>query len=624
MGILDGFYSLGKKINKSRNDTDETYEGVIDSVPELELSLSDEDLISLTKKWERRWEDSDVRKVWLDQAEENEKYWKGEQFGMTEADMKRPLVDNLIFESLETFLPQATRRNPEPTIEVKGGKDAQTPEATAFADMVEQKLTELADELKLRLKIKKAARHWAIYLLGVGKVGWDLDADRPTMKIIRPKKLILDPEGTIDEDGYTGEYVGETRSLPASILVKLAPKKASYIKELVKDQMGSRVSFKEWWTAEYMCWTLDNEVLLKRKNPHWNYDQQQDTTSVDDYGVETPQQVEQPGVNHFPTPRIPFIFLSIFNLGKQPVDETSLISQNLSSQDLINKRLKQIDRNADSMNNGMVVSLERSGLTQEQASQVANALKQGKTVVIPQGAPRDAVDRMAAPALPSDIFNQLQDTRFRLRDVFGTRGLQGAGLQQDQTVRGKVLTKGSDTDRIGGGVTEYLEQFADDVYNWFVQMLYVYNPEIKILQGSSQPLPQLLVSVKEGSLLPKDAQAEAQQAVELWSQKALDPITLFEKLEYPNPKEAAKKLFLWMTAPQMLFQDDPEIQQLVAMQAQQAQMQMQQQQQAEAQSSGQQHEQNMEGKLIEHQSKMEQMQAKGQSDQLLARTKIQK
>jgi hypothetical protein len=52
------------------------------------------------------------------------------------------------------------------------------------------------------------------------------------------------------------------------------------------------------------------------------------------------------GINHFASPRKPFILLSIYNLGAQPVDVTSNITQNLANQDLINKRIKQIDRYA--------------------------------------------------------------------------------------------------------------------------------------------------------------------------------------------------------------------------------------------------------------------------------------
>ena len=49
-------------------------------------------------------------------GEENEKYWLGKQYEGPVDEKARPMVDNLIFESLETFLPRATKRNPEPLV----------------------------------------------------------------------------------------------------------------------------------------------------------------------------------------------------------------------------------------------------------------------------------------------------------------------------------------------------------------------------------------------------------------------------------------------------------------------------------------------------------------------------
>src|SRR3990167_3856413 len=67
---------------------------------------------------------------------------------------------------------------------------------------------------------------------------------------------------------------------------------------------------------------------------------------------------------------------------------------------------------------------------------------------------------------------------------------------------------------------------------------------------------KLLVSVKEGSMLPQDPLNKRNEAIDLWNARALDPITLFDRLEFPNPKEMAKNLFLWMSNPAALF---PEI-----------------------------------------------------------------
>src|SRR5687767_9703657 len=112
MSILSGIYSLGQNINKQKGkENEETQDGVAsDLLPELALSMSDEDIIKLTDKWEREWNNSDVKSEWEKKCDENERYWLGQQFGRTEIEQLRPLVDNIIFESLETFLPQATSR----------------------------------------------------------------------------------------------------------------------------------------------------------------------------------------------------------------------------------------------------------------------------------------------------------------------------------------------------------------------------------------------------------------------------------------------------------------------------------------------------------------------------------
>lgn len=578
MGILDAFYSLGSNKNKARGrDQDvETQEGVVsEKLPELELDMSNDDLLKLTAKWEKAWKESEVYSTWKESSKENEDYWRGKQHSMPKAATERPLVDNVIFESLETYLPQVTRRNPDPMVSLSR-KEQQTPENLVYASNLQKTLGEAADELVLRLKMKKVARHWALYLLGAGKVGWDLDKDMPTMQVIRPQKLILDPEATVSEDGYTGDRVGEYRKLKAesiiSVLEAAGGEKGAIekIKKLAVDSSGNEalateIQFIEWWTPEYMCWTLGaDDVLIKVRNPHWNYDIEKEIDGEYVEGEEIRPQIIE-GVNHFKVPRMPYVFLSVFNLGKQPVDETSLIGQNLSSQDLVNKRVRQIDKNADSMNGGMVVSLERSGLSQEQAKGVTSALRKGGTVTIPTGSVNDAIARMSAPSLPGDVYNQLVDTRTRMRDIFGTSGSSSAGLSKEKTVRGKIQNRMLDTDRIGGGLSEYLEQFADGVYNWFVQLLYVYDEQYN--QGDRTKKPQVTISVKEGSLLPKDSTTLANQAMELAGQNRMSLLDLYKALDYPNPEEMAANVWLEANAPDVLLQGDERIKQVLQRQA---------------------------------------------------------
>lgn len=578
--ILDAFYSLGRNLNKTKGSTiPETEQGVVsEKFPELTLEMENEDLISLTKKWKKSWDESKVFADWKTKSEENENYWLGKHFQRPEVDKTRAIVDNIIFESLETYLPQALRKNPDPMVNLDD-EEEQSEQNLNYAKSLQKKLGQLADKLILRLKLKKITRHWAIYLLGVVKFGWDMNRDIPTQKVIRVAKLILDPNCTIDEDGYSGEFIGEHRKLTASVLLNMlsniqGEKEAEKtIKDAVKNQsggedLGTEIGFIEWWTDQYMCWTLADKVLMKKKNPHWNYESQKPVMADPmtgeapiDQTTGQPQTETVPGTNHFEVPQKPYLFLSVFNLGKQPIDDTSLIGQNLSNQDVINKRVKQIDKNADSMNGGMVVSGERSGLTQQQSKGVTGALRKGGTVWIPTGTPDDAVKRSTAPALPSDIFGQLVDMRNRTRDIFGSRGLSSAGLTTEDTVRGKIINKDLDTSRIGGGLSEFLEQLADGMYNWIVQLLYVYDDKYAVMQVK----PKVNISVKEGSLLPKDSTTVANQSMELAGAGKMSLIDLYKNLDYPNPEELAANVWLEANAPEILFGNDKRVQQVVQM-----------------------------------------------------------
>lgn len=608
MGVMSdiaGALGLSADINKAKGrSSDELSIGAVsDLLPELTLNMDNEKLIQLTDKWKDKWETSKAKADWLKMSEENEKYWKGKHFNKLETEFSRPMMDNIVFEGTETFLPAATRQNPEPLVELKATEEKNEVNLK-YAEIIRNKCADWADESKLRLKIKKAGRHWFISLLGVGKIGWDLENNRPALKIIRPQKLVLDPDGTHDEDGYTGKYIGEVRKLEASRLVKIIsdPEAVTAITEEVKGEMGTDVQFIEWWTRDYMCWTMDKHVLLKKMNPHWNYSQEElaeynkpapmsgelnaetgveptitlnpnpQEPSITTARIPSPFMPPQPGPppqNHFAGRRMPYVFLTIFNLGKSPTDENSLITQVLPQQDITNKRLKQIDGNVDTMNNGMVISETRSGLTRDEAKQVSTALKKGGTVVIPDGNPNEAIARFPATALPSDVFNNMVDQRNRFREILGITGLTPAGIKNEDTVGGKIITRGLDTDRIGGGITEYFEQFADDIYNWVVQMYYVYDDILA--KDPSIPKPKLRISVKEGSLLPKDATTKANQAIELASAGKMSLVDLYKALEYPDPEQMAANVWLERTAPHLLFIKDERVKQVMQAMSQQKQ-----------------------------------------------------
>jgi len=211
MSVLDGFYSNLRKINTL--EPKDTEQGIVsEKTPELVLEMDDEELLELSKQWIKTWDQFAAKLEPL--QKENERYWLGKQYTAVElASDVRPLYDNRIFSSLETVLPIVTRANPEPLVSSDNSEEGE-----ALADKVRKQLAYQADYQRLKLKLKKVVRLWSLYMVGCVKVGWDMIQDDIRTNVIRPQKLILDPNATVDEDGYTGEFVGEYRKDKAKIL----------------------------------------------------------------------------------------------------------------------------------------------------------------------------------------------------------------------------------------------------------------------------------------------------------------------------------------------------------------------------------------------------------------------
>jgi len=537
----------------------------LDELPELELNMPDSELIALANQWEERYKayEAEVKK----RQDKNKDYWKGKHEA-NKFDSKAQ-VDNLIFEALETFLPLATKKNPEPFVR---GDD--TPKGQALAKTVQSMLIFHADRLRMKLRLKMVCRYWAIKLIGVKKHGWSEVENDIVSEVRKPENMIFDTEGTINCDmEYTGKYLGERMSCKASELIERFPQKEEFITKKVEGNLGTTVKYTEWWAcnpADYMFWKCDGEILGKAMNPHWNYGEEK--PQIDEYGAET--IVKVPGRNHFSTPKAPYTFLGgVYNTGDSPHDETSLIEQSIPMQDIINDRQMQIKLNIASMNPGLIVSLAGAGMTEDQATRATEAYRGGGTVCIPTGSPTDAIYQPVPPGLPGDVFQQLADTREELRNVFGTRGSSPSGTVNEQTATGKTIVREQDSDRIGGGITEYLEQFADAEFNWYVQLMSVYYDETHtaaivgaeksmeyVSLSSADLVSKLTVSVKEGSLIPDSDIAKSDQAMELLSQGNIDPITAFDRAGFSNPRETAERTYVWKADPGLLFpQKDAEI-----------------------------------------------------------------
>lgn len=495
-------------------------------------------------------------------------YWLGKQKTDVTEDLDgHNTVDNLIFEAVETFLPIANRANPDPVVTA-----GDAPAAIELAKNTKSFLVDWADKAKFRMRLKGGTRQWVMSKLGVWKVSYNVVQHKIECNVLVVKNLKLDPDGHWDEEGlFTGDWIGEPKKISAGTLSDMFPKHADRIKALSKGNATKKLTLEEWWyKGTDVFYFIDDECVGTFKNPNWNYDGE--TKTID---PNTQEEISTPvqGKNHMfgrNQPTFPYVGLSVFSTGEHPHDDTSLIMQNVSMQDLHNKRLRQIDKNADSQNNGALAS--GTSFTKEQAAEAATFLRKGGTVWVPNGDVNTAWKRDAAPALPGDIFQQQEKSEERLKGIFGITGSTASGIQDEKSVRGKIMVQQTDSSRIGGGVTEYIEQAANTIYNFVIQFVFVYGDKpfefnAMGLNGAQEAiqlhntdfLVDPNVTVKDGSLIPKDPLTERNEAMDLWSAQAIGLPELYSRLDFADPMESAQQTLTWQMVaagklpPQVLF-----------------------------------------------------------------------
>ena len=527
---------------------------------ELELSMDDEELLRLKKQWEENARNYDEGEKLKQRQDANKQYYLGRQGDIATLGSTVGVPDNILFESVETFLPAALSKNPEPVVFSSNDQFG-----VDLSNSVKGMLQYHADELNLRLKLKRMVRHWLVYYTGCLKIVWNKKTNDVDIVVVFPQNLLLDKDGYIDDKGeFHGRFIGELHTVNASELIEMFPEHETVIAESVNGNLGTSVTYTEWSTNEYCFYTYKDTVLGKYRNPNWNYDireEAEEGLEEDEYEMDEEPNPIVPGKNHLKYPRAPYLFFSVFNFGEHPHDETTLIEQNIPNQNLITDRNYQIKKNLENANNGLVVSGDH--FNKEDAKEANDMVRRGKGIFVPSGDVRSAVTRLPAPALPNGLFQEMADKRNELRSISGVQGISPAGQSKEDTVRGKILSQGYDTSRIGGGISDQIAQVADGVFNYLVQMYYVYYDEPKVvnilgprkalqyisLQRSTliQSEASLLVSVAPDSMKPKDELSQMNMATDMWANGSLDPLSYYEMLNLPDPQKLLERWVMFKT-----------------------------------------------------------------------------
>jgi hypothetical protein len=542
----------------------DTFEEAIDTLkPVLSLELDDEELI---KQIDKNIEEA--KEVWrkktLEDGEKNFKYYLGKEEVKLTAGDKTRVVENIIFRNTETIVPVLTSNTPEPRIFHPNKK---------FIEKLRKILTirwEVFD--KMLEKSRVSIRRNFFWYLGVMKTRFDEDLKEIVWETVKNDHVIVDPDG---------EFVAQIiDDLTLQETIELYPKNKDKLLNLVgvkptdKKMLGSKISFIEYHEPDFTVWKYKSIILDKQKNANWDWGE---TKEVDEMGVES-----SVAYNVLKKQTYPYIFFKTFNTNSEVYSDTSLIEQAIPLQDLVNKRKRQIDENAEEANGTLVGSGDY--LSKEQFATIKGSSRE--RIWVEKGDARAALTRMAGNPLQGYVQDDFVMTKNEIDNIMGTHSTtRGAGSQSD-TATEAVLEKQQDYGRIDDVIKSY-EDFCEDYFNMTLQMMMIHYDEehylpveghddislsrdllieelSKIYKYKDNELRggkyeeatryvKPIVMVKRGSTLPTDDVSKRNDAINLWGAGGIDPLSLYEELNDPNPELRARRLFIWNQAPQILF-----------------------------------------------------------------------
>lgn len=540
--------------------------------PSLSLEIDDASLIRLIDKRIKADESYYEGTLKLsNRRKRNEEYYLGKQIDESQIDQswQIPYVDNILWQDLETRCALATAKIPD-IIAIPPQEDAEVKER---AKNVEHALDIRLNNDSVKRLLRNGTRDNHLFLIGVIKIRWDESIGENgefVFEKVNPKRISFDHSATIPEDGYTAdnmETIYEWIERPVGMVLTQFPDKKDELKKHLGIitgtylQLASKMNYlevhftyfdKKGDRQEGVCWKYKDLILGKSKTPYYDWEGVEKITSeVDEFGAPV---VTKEFKNFFDRPRKPYIFFSYQNLGNSPIDDTSAFEQGIPLQRNVNKRGRQITEIADNAVPKKVFN--GNYITKEESRKISQ--DPGEHVWI-EGEGLDDVRKAFATVQSSPpspiLFDDLQSNRSQMDSKFSTHALSRGEMGPQESGIARQIIKSGDTAMMDDMVNMMLVRVVSEMAGWALQMMRVnYDKEHHLRTiGKDGEMVALAMSqdqIDDGIGLKVQSSTTAKdlrrtEAMDLAKTKGIDPLTLYEDIDAPNPKERTQRLIAW-------------------------------------------------------------------------------
>lgn len=533
----------------------------------VDIDKSDSEILDMIRtpyqESEKYWNKTfGLTKVFRD----NVKYWKPDFWKDKDTyDYQEDYLyqDNRIFTSIETVCSVVNSRIPQPevmpaqstTMSIQVAKDLQK---TLYSYVKKYRIMDL---------FKLSVRSLLIKRIGYLKLRFDESSGKNgdiITEFISPEDIVVDENARYGDvprfisqkikDKTIAEIIEMYPDSEAEILKMIGSSRQTkdgqpvlYKSQLAKKKtiIESWVTYKEDGQVKGALIVHDDNfqhVILKMRNPNFNYDDEKGSTG---------------NILDYPEP--PFIPINHLNLGDSYIDHTSLIEQAKNLQDTLNRRGFQIMENAEQAGSGFIFNTDMISKTD-----------MGKLTGSPDervgvnGDVRAAVTRLTPPLLPNYVIEDKMDARNEIDNIFATHDISRGQKSNNKTLGQDLLQQQQDYTRMDE-IARSAERQAALYYRYLTQMMKVYYTEEHWFKVTGEDGQFDLVamkndfiedgidiSVEAGSMLPINKATQEKWVETLMGGKLLDPLTIYEVAsggDLPGPKKMLERFMNYVTDP---------------------------------------------------------------------------
>lgn len=507
----------------------------------------DSDLILIIDEWVR--ESVPYHDFLLQKQNHALQYYEGNQTNRDRVRRyKSDTVFNRLFEGTETIIPIVTGTAQE-FIALPGNDDE---ESRMQADKVGSFLKELFRERDVRGKLEEVVRDVILKRFGAMEYYWDSERDDIGIRVLDPRALLVPKLKVLPENlpyvikilDFTKDQLREEfetfdiTKLTAGEKIDTGGERGNYGETTKKYQVL------ECWSTHTVVWKHNDYILRKETNPYYDFEGEETTGG---------RKKIRTFYNHLSKPEIPIVFFAPFRTGDAPFASLSLAEVGIPIQDDINVGKRSIMDNLKSMGNGQWL-IDSGALSEEDENKITD--EPGIKIVGQEVASGNRIRREAGTPIPNAHFSNLLDSVSAFDSVFGVQPAV-RGASQGKTLGGQILNREQNLSRIDlitREVNRGVSRLADGATQ-LAKMFYTEQRLVKMVGADDATVfirfqredirDNIVIITKSGQTPEIDPAARGNRAIQLWQLGALDPVTLFEELDMPNPEKLAERLLAY-------------------------------------------------------------------------------